>query len=168
MDRAAYGLYGSQAMVHGVAESDMTEQLHWFTGWSWKAGSLWLAQFTYWKGRFLISILWKKTPEANASQVVLAVKDPPAHPCRRYKRCEFHPWVGKIPWRRAWNPLQCSCLENPTDRGAWQATVHRVTKSRTGLKQLSTRGCQSKYNKRLCKNFKWWDSGVYYICFVTF
>ena len=30
-------------------------------------------------------------------------------------------------------PLQYSCLENPMDRGAWQATVHRVAKSRTGL-----------------------------------
>ena len=29
------------------------------------------------------------------------------------------------------NPLQYSCLENPIDRGAWQATVHRVTKSQT-------------------------------------
>ena len=29
------------------------------------------------------------------------------------------------------NPLQYSCLENPTDRGAWRATVHRVTESRT-------------------------------------
>ena len=29
------------------------------------------------------------------------------------------------------NPLQYSCLENPTDRGAWQATVHRVTKNWT-------------------------------------
>ena len=29
------------------------------------------------------------------------------------------------------NPLQYSCLENPMDRGAWWATVHRVTKSRT-------------------------------------
>ena len=27
------------------------------------------------------------------------------------------------------NPLQCSCLENPMDRGAWRATVHGVTKS---------------------------------------
>ena len=27
------------------------------------------------------------------------------------------------------NPLQYSCLENPTDRGAWQATVHRIAKS---------------------------------------
>ena len=31
------------------------------------------------------------------------------------------------------NPLQYSCLENPMDRGAWQATVHGVTKSRTQL-----------------------------------
>ena len=29
------------------------------------------------------------------------------------------------------NPLQYSCLEDPMDRGAWQATVHRVAKSRT-------------------------------------
>ena len=32
------------------------------------------------------------------------------------------------------NPLQYSCLENPTDRGALQATVHRVAKSWTRLK----------------------------------
>ena len=36
------------------------------------------------------------------------------------------------------NPLQYSCLENPRDRGAWQATVHGVTKSQTRRKQLST------------------------------
>ena len=35
------------------------------------------------------------------------------------------------------NPLQYSCLKNPTDRGAWQATVHGVTESRTRLKWLS-------------------------------
>ena len=32
------------------------------------------------------------------------------------------------------NPLQCSCLENPRDRGAWRTTVHGVTKSRLQLK----------------------------------
>ena len=32
------------------------------------------------------------------------------------------------------NPLQYFCLENPMDRGPWQATVHRVTKSQTQLK----------------------------------
>ena len=46
---------------------------------------------------------------------------------------------GSIPgWERSPGegngyPLQCSCLENPTDRGAWQATVHGVAKSWTQL-----------------------------------
>ena len=35
------------------------------------------------------------------------------------------------------NPLQYSCLENSMDREAWQATVHKVIKSQTRLKQLS-------------------------------
>ena len=35
------------------------------------------------------------------------------------------------------NPLQYSCLENPVDRGALWAAVHRVTQSQTQLKQLS-------------------------------
>ena len=36
------------------------------------------------------------------------------------------------------NPLQYSCLENTMERGAWQATVHGVAKSRTRLKRLNT------------------------------
>ena len=42
------------------------------------------------------------------------------------------------PWRGHGNPLamEYSCLENPMDRGAWWAIVHRVTKSRTQLKRL--------------------------------
>ena len=36
------------------------------------------------------------------------------------------------------NPLQCSCLENPRDGGAWWAAVYGVTQSRTRLKQLSS------------------------------
>ena len=36
------------------------------------------------------------------------------------------------------NPLQCSCLENPRDRGAWWAAVYGVSRSRTRLKQLSS------------------------------
>ena len=34
------------------------------------------------------------------------------------------------------NPLQCSCLENPMDRGAWWALVHRVTRSWAQVKQF--------------------------------
>ena len=37
------------------------------------------------------------------------------------------------------NTLQCSCLGNPMDREAWQATVHGVARSWTRLKRLSTR-----------------------------
>ena len=36
------------------------------------------------------------------------------------------------------NPLQCSCLENPRDRGAWWAAVYGVAQSQTWLKQLSS------------------------------
>ena len=39
------------------------------------------------------------------------------------------------------SPLQCSYLENPMDRRAWQATVHRVARSQTWLKQLNTQIC---------------------------
>ena len=45
---------------------------------------------------------------------------------------------GRSPGGGHNNPLQYSCLENPMDRGAWRATVHKVTKSWTQLKQLST------------------------------
>ena len=38
---------------------------------------------------------------------------------------------GRSPGGRHGNPLQYSCLENPMDRGTWQAMVHRVTKSQT-------------------------------------
>ena len=48
------------------------------------------------------------------------------------------PGLGRSPREGKGNPLQYSCLENPIDRGAWQATVHRVVKSQTWLKQLST------------------------------
>ena len=44
------------------------------------------------------------------------------------------------------NPLQCSCLENPVDRGAWWAALHRVTQSRTQLKQLSMHSCIGEGN----------------------
>ena len=47
------------------------------------------------------------------------------------------PGAGRSPGEGNGNPFQYSCLENPRDRGAWWAAVHRVTKSRTWLKQIS-------------------------------
>ena len=41
------------------------------------------------------------------------------------------PGLGKSPGGGHGSPLQYSCLENPMDRGAWWATVHRVAKSQT-------------------------------------
>ena len=43
------------------------------------------------------------------------------------------PGSGRSPGEENSNPLQYSCLENPMDRGAWQATIYGVTKSRTRL-----------------------------------
>ena len=60
--------------------------------------------------------------------------------CRRYKRHKrqsFDPWVRKIPREGYGNPLQYSCLENPTDRGAQWATVHRVSKETDTIEPLS-------------------------------
>ena len=42
------------------------------------------------------------------------------------------------------NPLQCSCLENPRDRGAWWAAVYGVAQSRTRLKRLSSSSSSSR------------------------
>ena len=57
------------------------------------------------------------------------------------------PGLGRSPGEGNGNPLQYSCLENPMDRGAWWATVHGVTKSRTRLSDFTS----------LRKRW-WWDS----------
>ena len=49
------------------------------------------------------------------------------------------------------NPLQYSCLENPIDRGAWQATVHSVAQSQTRLKRLTIHACTSCLKLMMCK-----------------
>ena len=43
------------------------------------------------------------------------------------------PGSGRAPSGESGNPLQCSCLENPVDRGAWRATVHGVAEGQTRL-----------------------------------
>ena len=57
------------------------------------------------------------------------------------------PGLGRSPGGGRGNLLPYSCLENPMDRGTWWATVHRVTKSQTQLKQLSTYASTQKERK---------------------
>ena len=49
------------------------------------------------------------------------------------------PGLGRSPGERNDNPLQYSCLGNPKDRGAWWATVHRVTKESGMTERLTNR-----------------------------
>jgi len=66
--------------------------------------------------------------------VALVIKSPPVN---ARDRGVWDPWVEKMPGGGNSNPLHCSCLGNPMNREAWWATVHRITKSQTRLKQLS-------------------------------
>ena len=68
--------------------------------------------------------------------MALVVKNPPANAVVR--DLDSVPGSERSPGGGHGNPPQYSCLENPMDRGAWRAMVHRVTKSLIQLKQLST------------------------------
>ena len=62
------------------------------------------------------------------------------------------------------NPLQCSCLENPRDGGAWWAAVYGVAQSRTLLKRLSSSSSSSPQNSCLpwiseCDLSEFWEQG---------
>ena len=71
-----------------------------------------------------------------ASQVALMVKNPPVN-AGNIRDVGLIPGLGRSPGGGHSNPLQYSCPENPMNREAWWATVHRVAKSQIRLKQLS-------------------------------
>ena len=67
---------------------------------------------------------------------------------------------GRSPGGGNGNPLQYSCLENPTDREAWRATVRRVAKSRTQwLKRLCTRARTHTHTHTHMFIYEEWDQG---------
>ena len=66
----------------------------------------------------------------GASQVVLVVKNWPAN-AGDAGHLGLITGLGRSPGGGQGNPFQYSCLENPMDRGAWQATVHGVAQSHT-------------------------------------
>ena len=69
----------------------------------------------------------------EASQVVLVIKNPVAN-AGEIKDASSVPGSGSSPGEGHGNLLQYSCLENPMERGAWQAMTHRVAKSWTQTK----------------------------------
>ena len=71
---------------------------------------------------YFVSYTW-------ASQVAQLVKNPLQ--CWRCGRGGFDPWVGKIPWRGAWQPTPVFLPGDLMDIGAWRATVHSVAQSDT-------------------------------------
>ena len=72
----------------------------------------------------------------RVSQVVLVVKKPSVN-IGAVRNAGLIPGSGRSPGGGHHNPLQYSCLENPMDRRAWWAAVHRVAKNQTWLKRLS-------------------------------
>ena len=72
-----------------------------------------------------------------ASQMAPVVKNLPAN-AGDVRDTDLISGLGRFPGGCHGNPLQCSCLENPVDRGAWWVIIHRVAKSLTCLKGLST------------------------------
>ena len=146
----------------------------------------------------MLPVIWTRGWSASclACDSFSYIWSPPLH--LQYGRPGFDPWIGKNPWRRAWqptlvllpgkshgwrslvgcspwvrwesdmterlhihfslscigeengNPLQCSCLENPMDGGAWWAAVHGVAQSRTQLTWLSSSSSSHpKFNRNL-------------------
>ena len=65
------------------------------------------------------------------------------------KRLHFHFSLSCIGEGNG-NPLQCSCLENPRDSGAWWAAVYGVAQSRTRLKRLSSSSSSSSNREAVC------------------
>ena len=83
----------------------------------------------------------------HTPQVALVVENLPVN-AGDIRDVGLIPGSGRSPGEGNGNSLQYSCLENPMDRGDWQATVHRVTKSQAGLKQFSIDTYNySKYQK---------------------
>ena len=86
-------------------------------------------------------LIWLRYSKCWASQVALVAKNLSAK-AGDIRDTGSIPGLGRSPGGRHGNPLQYSCLQNPMDRGAWWPIVRGVTKSQTGLKQLSMHAWQ--------------------------
>ena len=86
---------------------------------------------------------------------MLVVKNPPAN-AGDARDMGLIPGSGRSPGEGHGNLFQYSYLENPMDRGAWRATVHRIIKSWTWLKWLSKHAWSNFYENSNEKALNWW------------
>ena len=77
--------------------------------------------------------------------MAIVVKNPPPN-AEEVRDLGSVPGLERSPGGGHGNPLQYSCLENPMDRGAWWAAVHRVAKSWTRLKKTLYAYTLKKYS----------------------
>ena len=74
-----------------------------------------------------------------------------------------HDWATSLSLscigKRNGNPLQCSCLENPRDGGAWWAAIYGVAQSRTRLKWLSSSRLLTWWTWVWANSGSWWWTG---------
>ena len=124
----------------GMTEDEMAGWHHWLDGCeSWVNSWRW-----WWTGRpgVLQFMGWQRSghnwvTELNWTEGVVGGSDGKESTCN-VGDLGLIPELGRSPGGGQGNPLQYSCLENPMDRDAQWATVHRVAKCRTLLKWLST------------------------------
>ena len=53
-------------------------------------------------------------------------------------RLRFTRWIRRSPWRRKWQPTRCSCLEIPSDKGAWRAAICGAAEERDLTERLDS------------------------------
>ena len=101
-------------------------------------------------------IWWRFTDCASGKE--------PACQCRRHKRHGFHPWVGKIPWRRAWQPTPIFLPEESHGESSLTGyIVHGVAQCWTWLKWHSTH-MVVKFNLFTMRILRISTDSTYWIC----
>ena len=91
---------------------------------------------------FLLKSIWHPTPvllpgKSHGRRSLVGCSPWGRKESDTTEQLHFHFSLSCIGEGNGSNPLQCSCLENPRDRGAWWAVVYGVAQSRTRLKRLS-------------------------------
>ena len=106
----------------------------------------------YWTAREFPHLLFAVKLQVNTEHLVVKsyrleerrIRHPGNPQTIRCFPSNFKRWVENCDGEGNGNPLQYSCLENPVDRGAWWAAVHRVAQSQTRLKWLSSSSSSRK------------------------